>query len=82
MVTRLPATAATAAAMFTNGGQMATSAWLEPATRGTNFSKKAVVSAGVLYIFQLPAMRGVRISSMLSRSGARSLESSPARPAP
>ena len=30
-------------------------------TRGRNFSKNAVVSAGVLYIFQLPAMTGFLI---------------------
>ena len=34
------------------------SACAEVATRGRNFSKKAVVSAADLYIFQLPAIRG------------------------
>ena len=47
--------------MSTKGGQIRISACVDCATSGRNFSKNAVVSAGVLYIFQLPANKGVRM---------------------
>src|SRR5580692_3859555 len=53
--------ASTAAGMLTNGGQITTSACVEEATSGENFSKKADVSAADLYIFQLPAITGFRM---------------------
>ena len=61
MPTAEPTVAAMAAARSIKGGQIATSACAAPATSGKNFSKNAVVSAGVLNIFQLPAMIGFRI---------------------
>ena len=57
-----PAVAETAAGMSIDGGQRTISQWVEVATSERNFSKKAVVSAGVLNIFQLPAMTGILIS--------------------
>jgi hypothetical protein len=57
----LPCDDSTAAGRFTNGGQITISARVDSATSGQNFSKNASVSAGVLYIFQLPAMMGRRI---------------------
>jgi hypothetical protein len=47
------------------GGQITISQCSDFSTNGRNFSKNAVVSAGVLYIFQLPAMIGflIRIRS-------------------
>src|SRR5438132_12372514 len=56
-----PFAASTDAARFVNGGQITISQWALVATSGRNFSKKAVVSAGVLNIFQLPAMTGFLI---------------------
>ena len=47
--------------IFTKGGQITISAWWDLETRGAKDSKKAVVSAAVLYIFQLPARTGLRI---------------------
>src|SRR4051812_17848626 len=58
----VPCAAATAAGRFTKGGQITTSAWVAFATKGANASKKAAVSAAVLYIFQLPARTGLRMS--------------------
>ena len=43
------------------GGQITISQCSDFSTSGRNFSKNAVVSAGVLYIFQLPAMTGFLI---------------------
>src|SRR5205823_2020911 len=51
-----PLAASTAAARLVNGGQITISQCPLAATIGRNFSKNAVVSAGVLYIFQLPAI--------------------------
>src|ERR1017187_5697893 len=56
-----PLTAATAASRFVKGGQITISQCEDFSTSGRNFSKNAVVSAGVLYIFQLPDMTGVLI---------------------
>src|SRR5712671_537392 len=53
--------AVTAAGRFTKGGHTTTSAWDEFATNGTNCLKNTVVSAAVLYIFQLPAKTGLRM---------------------
>ncbi len=61
---RVPRTASMAEGRSTNGGQMTISDWLEVATNGRNFSKKLPASAGVLYIFQLPAMMGRRMKSV------------------
>jgi hypothetical protein len=58
---RVPRVASAAAGRFTKGGQITISACVASATSGRNFSKNAVVSEGVLYIFQLPAMMGRRI---------------------
>src|ERR1039458_4518232 len=57
----LPWAAAAAAARFVKGGQITISACSDFSTNGRNFSKNCVVSAGVLYIFQLPAMIGFLI---------------------
>src|SRR5665811_615735 len=56
-----PLTASTAAARFVKGGQITISQCEDFSTSGRNFSKNAVVSAGVLYIFQLPDMTGILI---------------------
>src|SRR5580704_4802901 len=64
---RVPSDPAAAAGRFTNGGQITISACVASATSGRNFSKNATVSAGVLYIFQLPAMMGRRMSLSLSQ---------------
>ncbi len=56
-----PCAASTAAARFVKGGQITISQCSDFSTSGRNFSKNAVVSAGVLYIFQLPAINGVLI---------------------
>src|ERR1700722_638023 len=58
---RVPCAAWAAAGRFTKGGQITISACVASATSGRNFSKKATVSEGVLYIFQLPAMTGRRM---------------------
>src|SRR5205823_4440288 len=47
------------------GGQIAISQCSERSTRGRNFSKKTAVSAAVLYIFQLPAITGFLIRSLV-----------------
>src|ERR1017187_8617785 len=57
----LPWAAAAAAARFVKGGQITIPACSDFSTNGRNFSKNCVVSAGVLYIFQLPAMIGFLI---------------------
>src|SRR5580765_7127296 len=59
--TREPPTASTAAGRLTNGGQMTISRSPVFCTRGIKAWKKARVSTGFLYIFQLPAMTGVRM---------------------
>src|ERR1035441_8447858 len=56
-----PLAASTAAARFVKGGQITISQCSDFSANGRNFSKNAVVSAGVLYIFQLPAMTGFLI---------------------
>src|ERR1035441_10017563 len=56
-----PLAASTAAARFVKGGQITISQCSDFSTNGRNFSRNAVVSAGVLYIFQLPAMTGFLI---------------------
>src|SRR3954451_16619599 len=56
-----PLTASTAAVRSVKGGQITISQCSDLSTSGRNFSKNAVVSAGVLYIFQLPAMTGFLI---------------------
>src|ERR1019366_9873447 len=58
----VPCAAATAAGRFTKGGQITISACDAFATKGAKASKKAAVSAAVLYIFQLPARTGLRMS--------------------
>ena len=62
---RVPWAASTAAARFVKGGQITISQCSACPASGRNFSKNAVVSAGVLYIFQLPAMTGFLIRSPL-----------------
>src|SRR5260221_4730993 len=62
---RVPCAAATAAGRFGKGGQITISQCPERSTRGRNFSKKLVVSAAVLYIFQLPAITGILIRSLV-----------------
>src|SRR5450432_1417608 len=57
----LPLTASTAAGRFVKGGQITISQCSDFSTSGRNFSKNAMVSAGVLYIFQLPDMTGFLI---------------------
>src|SRR5258708_31621167 len=54
--------ASTAAGRFTKGAQMTISAWVEEAAQGENWAKKSTVCAAVLYIFQLPAITGLRIA--------------------
>ena len=63
----------TAAGRFTKGGQITISACVAFETRGAKDSKKAVVSAAVLYIFQLPARTGLRIfqDTLLLRIGSQ-----------
>src|SRR5260221_7633454 len=56
----VPRVAPTAACRFTKGGHITISQCVEPATSGLNLRKKSQVSASVLYIFQLPAMMGMR----------------------
>src|SRR5215831_9115842 len=51
----------TAIAMLTKGGQTTTSACSAPATSGANCVKNTLVSGTVLYIFQLPAITGLRM---------------------
>ena len=72
---RVPLAAATAAARSVNGGQITISQCSEFSISGRNFSKNAEVSAGVLYIFQLPAITGFLIGFVVKswfrwRSGA------------
>src|SRR5947209_18872925 len=72
-----PLTASTAAWRLVKGGQITISQCEDFSTSGRNFSKNAVVSAGVLYIFQLPDMTGVLIrfavkSFVLARGARRS----------
>src|ERR1022692_760925 len=72
-----PLTASTAAARFVKGGQITISQCEDFSTSGRNFSKNAVVSAGVLYIFQLPDMTGILIrfalkNFVLARGARRS----------
>src|SRR5262249_20828662 len=62
---RVPCAAATAAGRFGKGGQIAISQCSERSTRGRNFSKKPAVSAAVLYIFQLAAITGFLIRSLV-----------------
>src|SRR3954451_16273721 len=71
-----PLTASTAAVRFVKGGQITISQCEDFSTSGRNFSKNCVVSAGVLYIFQLPAMTGVRII-VLRRYGREKTRSLP-----
>src|SRR5450759_413311 len=78
--TLLPLVAATAAAMFTNVGAITTSQCAAPATRGQNFSKKAVVSLADLYIFQLPAITGFLIRLGLKSSLLFQFELESSRP--
>src|ERR1700722_7452167 len=59
---RVPCAPPTAAAMSVKGGQITISQCSDLSTRGRNFSKNDVVSAGVLYIFQLPAITGFLIN--------------------
>ena len=59
----------TAAAIAVNGGATMMSQCLDAATSGLNASKKARVSACVLYIFQLPAMTGRRNQTPSYRVG-------------
>src|ERR1700690_3387590 len=66
---REPLTASTAAARFVKGGQITISQCEDFSTSGRNFSKNAVVSAGVLYIFQLPDITGVLIRFALRSFG-------------
>src|SRR5665213_3485243 len=63
--------ASMAAGTFTKGGQITISAWVDFETNGAKVSKKAVVSAAVLYIFQLPARTGMRIFQHTLRLGGR-----------
>src|SRR5688572_364271 len=56
-----PLVASTAAGRLTKVGQMTISRPVASATSGPNASKKAPVSEAVLYIFQLPAIKGVRM---------------------
>src|SRR5271157_6594487 len=62
-----PCAAPTAAVRFVKGGQITVSQWSAPPASGRNASKNAMVSAGVLYIFQLPAMTGFLIRSVSKR---------------
>src|ERR1700760_2427672 len=55
-----PLAALKAATRSTKGGQIMISRWLTPLTKGRNASKKLCVSAWVLYIFQLPAIKSLR----------------------
>src|SRR5262249_18706048 len=57
---RVPRVASIAAGRSMDGGKITISQWVAAATSGLNFWKNAQVSLGVLYIFQLPAMMGVR----------------------
>src|SRR5260370_39475465 len=57
-----------AAGRFGAGGQITISQCSERSTRGPNLSKKLVVSAAVLYIFQLPAITGFLLIRSLVRS--------------
>ena len=65
MPMRVPSVAATAAGRFGKVGQRTTSRPSAAATSGRNLSKNAWVSWTVLYIFQLPAINGVLIRSLL-----------------
>src|SRR5436853_3115025 len=75
----VPCAAAAAAGRFVNGGQITISQCPERSTKPRNLSKKLVVSAAVLYIFQLPAITGILIRSpvrnwFLSRDDIRNFQ--------
>src|SRR5260370_26762012 len=57
--------ASTAVEMAVKGGAMTMSQCFASATRGRNEEKNARVSARVLYIFQLPAIRRRRLDSFI-----------------
>src|SRR6266481_6801378 len=62
---RVPCAAATAAGRLGKGGQITISQCPERSTRPRNLSKNVTVSAGVLNIFQLPAITGILIRSLV-----------------
>src|SRR3981081_2977946 len=66
--TRVPCAAVTAAGRLGKGGQITISQFSERSTKGQNLSKKLVVSAAVLYIFQLPAITGFLLIRSLVRN--------------
>src|SRR6202163_2473542 len=66
--TRVPCAAATAAGRLGKVEQITISQCSERSTKGRNFSKKLVVLAAVLYIFQLPAITGFLLIRSLLRS--------------
>src|ERR1700730_11883920 len=68
IATRVSSAAATALGRLGKGGQITISQCSERSTKGWNFSKKALVSAAVLYIFQLPAITGFLLIRSLLRS--------------
>src|SRR6266446_6936366 len=65
---RVPCAEATAAGRLGKGGQITISQCSERSTKGRNLSKKLVVSAAVLYIFQLPAITGFLLIRSLVRN--------------
>src|SRR5690349_23817571 len=67
----VPCAPSTAVVIAVKGGAMMMSQCLEPADKGLKASKKARVSARVLYIFQLPAITGRRNQNSLSFSFSR-----------
>src|SRR5260370_8920290 len=69
--TREPRVDSTIGPNAVNGGQMATSTPLTVDKRGSSAAAKLSASATVLYIFQLPAISGVRlIAAPPLRAGA------------
>jgi hypothetical protein len=59
----VPRVALTAVSKSRNEGQITISQCLERSTNGRKLSKKDVVPAGSLYIFQFPTIKGVRMTS-------------------
>jgi hypothetical protein len=60
----LPRVASTATPSAVKGGATIISQWREAAMSGRNAWKKARVSAWFLYIFQFPAITGLRKSDL------------------
>ena len=64
--TALPRDRSTTSLSARKGGQMTTSCWVA-AIRGSSASTNSAASATVLFIFQLAASKGVRVSGIAQR---------------